>query len=375
VALIDTGVNPYHIAFRAPEGLGAETHASTFQAEIARITLGNDYEEALEMDKDIWAAMEPERLYAFAGTRVFGISMSQDSEGPAILDVIGHGTGTLSVAAREAPGAFLVMVQVDARGCTAQPDCPPFTPAAPAMAWIAEQPWINVVSVSLSYLGNPPHPSNVNPDAAPYVAASRKAHEDGKLMLAAAGNGIIPSLQAYYTGPPWVIPVGGAQPKPHGNALFASKGPELVANYTEWVAVPGSMSDMRWASGTSFATPLVAGILAAALAEVRAMGGGQEDSGAYRDALHAVARHFNATEWDPTQDPTNDTTASLSSTNLPVLLPEAQEGWGYIEGIMTGEIARRVLENDLEPPPEKAQTAQYMAQWQSLREQYWQNAP
>jgi hypothetical protein len=374
VALVDTGINPYHEAFRAQPGRGSEAFAERLGAEVITLAQEGELTGRLGLDADVWKRLQPGKLYAFSGTRVLGISISKSTEDAPIFDAIGHGTATASMVAREAPEALIVMVQVDTRGCP--PDCPPRIPLAPALEWIASTPSIDIVSMSVGYPGNTPQPPLVNDDVAPALSASRKVSESGKLLVAAAGNTVVPSMHVYVEGPPWVIAVGGAQPKPRGEAALASRGIDVVANYTDWTADGASISDMKWSSGTSYAAPIVAGTLAHALGMLRLRDSRVDESSmALRNALNATATPFTAAEWKPGEMPTNDTLANLAGTNLPILFPPAQQGWGYLDGGMATEIARRVLENDLTPPPEKAQTAAYMAQWQSLREQYWNNAP
>jgi hypothetical protein len=163
--------------------------------------------------------------------------------------------------------------------------------------------------------------------------------------------------------------------------LASALGAEVVelrhqGDYASRVAADESIWD-GMESGRLYAfagTPVVAGTSARALQEVRTQGGNAPPA-TWRSALNATAIHFSLSEWDPGNEPTDDPLYNTASLGAPVILPFAQMGWGYLDGGMATEIARRVLENDLTPPPEKAQTAQYMAQWQSLREQYWNNAP
>jgi len=57
------------------------------------------------------------------------------------------------------------------------------------------------------------------------------------------------------------------------------------------------------------------------------------------------------------------------------VLAQPQMGWGYVDGGLAPEVARRVLENDLAPPAEKAQAMLFQAQWQKAREEYWATWP
>ena len=375
VAVLDTGINPYHEAFRADPGAGVERFADAFGAEVLRLSGEGTYEERRDADEALWDGLEPGRLYAFAGTRVLAASLSVPEGDPLVLDVEGHGTGVAGMAAREAPGALVLMLQVDVEYCsTGDPAaCELGHRTSNAMAWAAEQPWIDVVTTSLTYPANPPSASSADPDVAAYVAASRLAHDRGKVLVNAAGNSPTPSAASQFAGPPWVIAVGGAQPSQRSEALESSRAVDLVANYTDLAPAADSVDAYEWVAGTSFGTPLVAGTLANAIARVREARGdaGPVATKDLRDALNATAVHFAATDYDASGQPTNDTVRNAYLRGVPVVVPFAQMGWGYAHGGMAEEIARRVLEGDLAPPPEKALAAEYQARWQAAREDYW----
>ena len=77
VALIDTGINPYSEAFRDTSPL-ARKHPSTYipgypeDAIELKLSLGVPYKDAVEEDADVWAAVEPGKLYWVPGTRIVG---------------------------------------------------------------------------------------------------------------------------------------------------------------------------------------------------------------------------------------------------------------------------------------------------------------
>lgn len=374
VALLDSGINPYHVAFAAQPGQGVEAWADAFGAEVVRLSQAGEYAERVRADEAIWSGIEPGKLYAFAGTRVMAASFGAGPGDLPILDDMNHGTPTAAAAAREAPDALVVMLQVDTHGCNVdQPEnCEVLVEAAAAMAWASEQPWIDVISSSLGYAGNPPYPPAAEPGVRAFVGASRSAHDRGKTIVNSAGNYLIPTLGSQFAGPAWVICVGGAQPAYHGEAVESSRGVDIVANYTEYLPRGESIDEYGWQLGTSFGAPLVAGTLARAIALAREQGGeGAIVSSALRDALNATAVPFSVEDFDPTGKPTNDTLYNLLTYGVPVVAGPAQQGWGYVHGGMAEEIARRVLEDDLAVPPGKATAAQYQAQWQSLRESYW----
>ena len=377
IALIDSGIDPYHRGFQSPIGAGAEQFAAALGATVAELAQEGDYDARMAADKAFWQSIEPGRLYAFAGTRVLAVSFSTMRGFPSILDPVGHGTATASLAAREAPDALIVMLQIDGTLCDLtppEPYCPLAIPEAAAMAWAADQPWIDIISVSAGFPGSPPESSTLNPALKASLSASRLAHERGKIIVNGAGNTVTPPLPNHFAGPPWIIAAGGAHPGPRGDAVEASKGADALANYTEWTAVRGTLDGMDANSGTSLATPILAGTLGRALTAIRAQGGPWSVSPSdMRAALNASARLWSPADWDPTAATSNDTLTRLLSHSVPILTP-TQAGWGYVDGSLAGEIARRVLEQDFSIPPEKAQTAAYMAQWQALREEYWRNA-
>src|SRR5918999_2647212 len=79
VGIIDTGINPYHQTFR-DDTARAYRHPSTYipgypaDAIALPITLDEpDYWKAVAQDcEDIWAKVEPGKLYWFPGTKIIG---------------------------------------------------------------------------------------------------------------------------------------------------------------------------------------------------------------------------------------------------------------------------------------------------------------
>lgn len=366
VALIDTGINPYHEAFAAPAGGFALPEADAIPARLS--TAGEDWKSRVEADKGLWDGLESGTLYRFEGTRIMAISFG-DRGGPVILDPVGHGTHTSSIVARDAPHALLVMVQVDSRICVEDPSCLVRPSMVAGMAWAAEQPWIDVISVSMGVPGNAPDPAALHPNVAQYVAASRKAWESGKLVVNGAGNDPSVTLTDFFDGPAWVICVGGAQASNHGETTLAARGVDVVADFATRVADPESLNDTGESAGTSLSTPAVA----AALAEAIRLGPGLPPLGverrdALRAALNATAVPFSATQWTPTApEPTFN--GVFSSTN-PTLLGGVQGGWGYVDASLAPLIAQAASTNgshDAVATPR----ALWQTQWQAARVAYW----
>jgi hypothetical protein len=290
VALIDTGINPYNVAFRDPSPMGQEypgRYIPGYPAGVPALRLSLDapsYEEALKRDDAVWKAVKPGRLYWIPGTRIAG-AISMGSGGTncppvpvppanivngttcpdyAILDNHGHGSMTASRAAGSphslAPTARIVEVQGLGSG---------------SLKWVASQSWIDVSSNSWLSLVPPEVGQPVVGDdtANAFADAARRM-----VVMAASGNGAAYSQGAaptptyvLSTAAPGVILVGG-----HDNGdttLWSGAPPHIVADaYGGYAAMRTSMTDIKpdsIACCTSAAAPYAAGGSAAIILHAR----------------------------------------------------------------------------------------------------------
>jgi len=375
VALLDTGILPYHAAFagnvttlaRLPGGAYTEVNLSTSGSL-------SDREAA---DDATWSSLKTGQLYHFAGTRLLAMSFLNASNplSPGkrtLLDTTGHGTETASLAAQADPEAILVLLQIGGQVC-AQPDCLIDPSIAEAVRWAAAQPWIDAISMSLAVPANAPDSSALHKEKEAFLEASREASRNGKLIFGAAGNEPEPTLAGYTNGPPWIVCVGGYEPANDGESAYTAKGVDVLGNFTAQAADYRTLNGTHWVSGTSYATPLVAGTVSRALGIVRAAGGAATPK-ALRDALNLSAVALDATGYDPLANPQDDPTLGhVTSPALPVVSP-TQEGWGWVHAGLAPQIAQRVLRADASVPPEKATIATAQAAWQAQRESYWSSA-
>ena len=297
IALTDTGINPYHEDFRAPEFVH---HPSRYiegypaDAEAVKVSLPvadrSGYEAARKADDMKWALLELKKLYWFPGTRIIG-GISQgagDTVAPwserRILDDQGHGTGTASVAAGQFfgsnPNALIVAVESLGEN---------------SVAWASQQKWIDIVSNSWGNLANLPlgDPSDTK------VGTDR-----GQSWVWSAGNGatntnsstIFPpggpvedpckcktpdsdnSMTDPWSGPSWLLTTGAASPI-NGQAHWWHSYPVDVASFgSKWRAA-GAFGvrirpdedniETRDFGGTSCATPVTAGVLSRIILEAR----------------------------------------------------------------------------------------------------------
>lgn len=373
IALIDSGTSPYLPSFQASDASRFRAAVPVPFEEIPLSGHARVREELYEADP-AWSTLEEGRLYHFGGTRVFAISFHRSNTAPYNWDANGHGTATSYLAAREAPEAVVVMVQASLSLCKTEEgeECLMPPSVMDAMEWVADQEWIDVVSVSLGIPGNPPDPEQVHPESRRWLAATKRAADSGKLIVMASGNTVTPTLPSYFSGPPWVIAVGGIEEPARGEAVLASKGVDVVANFTE--STPRGYVDggMTYRSGTSFAAPVVAGTLANALEAIRAQDPSRVTSTKeLRDGLNASATVFSPTEWDPLPPGREELPWDVITYETAPILVQPQMGWGYVNASLAPEIARRVLEQDFSIPPGKEQAQVFQPAWQRARGEFW----
>ncbi|MDQ3955637.1 MAG: S8/S53 family peptidase [Actinomycetota bacterium] len=279
IAFVDTGINPYHHDFRAPDFVH---HPSKFvegyPAKAPSLKLAfpkadaSGYEAARAADDANWKAVKKSKLYWFPGTRIIGgISVrpygtSSDSEERKILDDHGHGTNSASVAAGRYfgsnPTALIVMVE----GLGPAP-----------LEWANSQEWIDIVSNSWGY-STPKLPLDRLDGG---LASTRVATRRGQSVVFSAGNGATgtmtapdsdPSIMSSSAGPSWHLTIGAASPV-NGQAHWWHSIPVDVSSFgSKWRAADGfgvKRTATRDFGGTSCAAPTTAGVLSAIIERAR----------------------------------------------------------------------------------------------------------
>lgn len=295
VALIDTGINPYHEEFRGPAS-GTE-HPAFYvggypeDAMALPLTLdAPDYASAKATDAALWASTKGSTLYYVPGTRIVG--MMCYGTATCFPDEGGHGTGTASLVGGtttgEDPDALIVAVTGDIFG---------------GARWAARQPWIDVVSMSIGpYVhsclvwtpvcdhafvgtGNAYVPFSI-------YGAQRDAYESGKRWFTGSSQGW--AVAQYETG----LAASGPCPYTFSSAFAGSPWTFAVETYWPWTELPWKTSctpdmvaqgwDLVAASPSSYtghngfghasgATPQAAGAYARVVHEARrALGSTQE---------------------------------------------------------------------------------------------------
>lgn len=401
VAVVDSGIDPYHEVFALPPGApdAYDLLGASLGAVPIEITREGTWAERSGADMPMWRNVTPGTLYAIRGTRILAVSFAELTPGPdggavfvapadfRILDRAGHGTVVTAMVQKAAPEGVVVMVQADGYFCAlvARTDCLLAPSAAAGLEWVAEQPWVDIVSTSIGAPGNPPIQHGIAPELDRVVDATRAAHDAGKLVVAAAGNTPGPSAFGTFQGPPWAIAVGGSFQQRNASAPSANSFTiDVAADFGVIAPEAGTLDETYDGSGTSFAAPFVAGTLAEAVRLLRERAGheGGIAEGALvdangvrltrtelRDALNATARIPAPTSWTP-PEPSTDPFEMIPAEG-PVLLGPAQIGWGMVIDGLAVEIADVALGGASSAQAGKDLAASYQAQQLAAREAYW----
>lgn len=374
VAVVDTGVNPYHQAFEAP-GLGTGDLPARIQeaADGERrdplsvpLREADTYRESLLQDAGTWTRLPGQRLVHFQDTRVLGYNLAAgEPPGVPVLDAGGHGTMTTHAVLAQNPDALVVMVTGGDYD--------------EGVRWANDQPWIDLLSLSWGPVVNAAGVAEPHAFDFTTAEATQESWNAGKLVFSATGNDPTLAHTDTTSGPPWVHAVSGSQPDTRGRALASGNGVDTVANWTQTLAHHRSLDGNATASGTSFATPLTAGVASRILAEARAAAGhegGIRDgafvdagdaritNGDLREALNRTAVYWDTTDYEGPTDP---------GPSVPVApaAPWISMGWGHVDGRVV-EPALEGLLGD-EPLPEKPDEAvAYMEANHDARAAYWE---
>ncbi|MDP3713464.1 MAG: S8/S53 family peptidase [Mycobacteriales bacterium] len=301
VAVLDSGMSPYHLDYRASEMPQAKTASkaddlplskaphtwvegfpsTTSFASYGATRLTLDTEPTARMDAlqqedaDAWDELQtsevgkPLHYTWFPGTKVIGAVSFSDTK-PLVYGTGGgeHGQGTSSVSVGNrfgsCPECLLVFLQT--------PDAASYEAG---IQWAQKQPWIDAISVSLGI-----NASGVVRDRiyeGSDVQLARQAVERGQTAFFSGGNGLENAFVAPQStllnsqnGPDWAVTVGAIDPS--GNNFSGNGKPTEIASLG--LGYPSSYTSTTISnggdfSGTSNATPVIAGTYARALWKAR----------------------------------------------------------------------------------------------------------
>lgn len=287
VAILDTGLNPYHDEFRQVRpGEDAWAHPSQYLTgypagagalnvtfDLPNATTGQrefEWSHYMDHDSDLWNATQGETLYWLPGTKVVGL-VGFDAPLPGA----GHGSMTTSRAAGNTisiPGAEVLVVHVVAPlslevgtvGDDAQ---------ARATRWMADQPFIDIQSHSW---GMPFTCAGVATTHLWGWAEAFKYAREKQLVMVAAANGHgntgtlgYPSQCQDNSGIAGVVTVGGTENA--GYARWANWFPAISGDGCANPAIDEQTVNQtaNTGGGTSSATPFAAGGAAKVVLEAR----------------------------------------------------------------------------------------------------------
>jgi hypothetical protein len=297
VGIVDTGINPYHRVFRdrSPQAYqypGSYLPGYPKGATALHITLdATDYYEAVSRDcEQVWSKVRPGQLYWFPGTKIVGaisfgsqpkIKCNAKKPGDTTILSTGHGTMTASRAVSTQYGGCREcrVVSVQLPMVLTPGSSQGTTDTVTGIRWAAANAgWLDAQSNSWGPIVPAWAPTSTGLAAAdPELVRAIEETSQRHLAFYAAGNGVAfrfgvvghPTLLAPHLGPSPII-VGGTDsgfvsPWPGSTPTVASDdcnswatdGPETIK------------SGDSVGSGTSAATPYVAGGAARVLLEAR----------------------------------------------------------------------------------------------------------
>jgi hypothetical protein len=370
IAVVDSGINPYHLDFRRPD---LTAHPATYVTGYPNSTraldlhLGaRDLASARQADAEEWARLAEGELRWIPGTNIIGIVGIQNIGESAGFDEFGHGTGVASVAAgmRHGPGRediLLVSVEGTDRG----------------LAWAAEQPWIDIITNSWSVL---------TPVLDETAEASHRAVESGKIVCFASGNLHAPLIFLEGQGPSWHVNVGAASSKSRTERWYTGYPNDVLGLSGFDAASNTSIDGTREFGGTSAAAPWVCSHIAQTLATARRnlgdtregphggglaagrKGRGYLDDGVLdrlelEDAVQSTAVPASS---EPDPDDPNTVPA------LPVA-PYLRGGYGIVDGDTIRD-GLKVIFGKM-PRPEREMEDAWIAATDALRDRIWGDPP
>ncbi len=366
VAVLDTAINPYHAHFQRNHSIPDEILSSFVDRDgrtpvVVNLTQNGTYDERREADVEFWDNIEEGVMYHFAGTNIVAVG-----HGGNIIDGGSHGTATSGAVLVANPDAIIMFSQ-GFGGSSEQ--------------WAASQPWIDFMSESYGPIGSPPTWLVTESSTA---EANKRKWDAGGIPVGASDN--TPALAPIDStaGPPWVVGVAGD----HDNQCREESSgnvPDFTADFTQNLPLDRTIDEYRDTSGTSFATPMTAGVFSRVLLEVREAWGWE--GGVATVTLAGKERLVMAA--DPAAGPDglfldniglravmNRTAVYYSTTEcgggLPVTpgAPWVSQGWGHIGP----EIIPAAVEHLLginEAPQKPAEARQYMGNVHQARQEAW----
>lgn len=275
VATFDTGVNPFHPTWRVDNGSDPTAFLPGFPEAAVRVALSLSDNAAADREASAgaWqAALDHDgRPVVFEGTRIVAAKAALSDPRPffdAAEQDHYHGARASSQIAGTgfAIGDHAYVVPMDQTGGASGDTYESFIAAQ--TEWILEQPWIDIVHVNMAFFA--PYPFDTGP-----ITAFEHLVESGRLVVLAGGNGAgnggppYPMELQHTSGAPGTL-VAGANDQCAAGAYWSNLNPHVVMDGLATVAAHEVEYGEAAFSGTSSASPRIAGYAAELLYQVRA---------------------------------------------------------------------------------------------------------
>ncbi len=378
VAVVDSGINPYHEAFQVERSSVTPAVLAEFGIgpdQVVELTRTGDAQADYAADKArVWDTVRPGTPYWFTGTNIIATSFAPGSR-PVLPDdeADTHGVGVTASVLAANPEAVVAFVE----GTTSAAEDFAFT-----------HPAVDVVTTSYGTPGSLPLGGHLSSSFEGVVGL-------GKLHTGASDNS--PAFSGFdgTSGPWWALGIAGLEEgSTEGRQLLSGNVVDFVADYTQTLPYCAicQFGGEEQVSGTSFATPTSAGVISKVLLEARRAAGhtgrivtdGEEqplmDAGTAPLTNWQLRRALEQSAYVPSAADFAPGGGLFGATSAPVLDPVAwaQTGWGALSadpehGVVTEALAHLGVGG--QPTRTKgADTCRFNTAQFELRKAYWDQA-
>ena len=392
VAVLDSGINPYHDFYYAGSPVYPNGHPSAVTQEVldafsvkpenvVTLTRTGNLASDLAADSAFWARVTRGEAYHFRGTNIIARSFAGAADVVLKPDTSksAHGVGTSGSVLAANPDAVLLFVeQASALG------------SEESHAYAFQHPAIDVVSTS--YGVSIPQTGFPLPEYRAFEHTYEGVVSNGKLHFSSGGNG--PGMAPFRAGagPWWSIGVSGIEEgSSEGDTLLSGNFPDFVSDFTQ--LLPYCMdceAGMTEVGGTSFSTPRSAGVASRVILEARRLRGHAGGITAANGPAAMVAgtgapitnwqvrRALEQAAWVPDSTAYDPVAGATDVAGLPInpAAPWLQVGWGDLTSLAAkGVVPAALSELGLGDAPRVKPTGFCEFQTAIIRERqlYWNN--
>ena len=379
VAVVDSGINPYHDFFQVEQSSVTPEVLAEFgigPEQVVTLTrTGNPADDYAADKARVWDKIKPGTPYWFTGTNIIAASFDGGSR-PILPDAANdtHGVGVTASVLGANPEAVIAFAEGVAD--------------ADAETFAFTHPATDLITTSYGFPGSIPLGEHL-------VKSFEGVVGLGKIHTGAADNS--PALSPFdgTSGPWWALGIAGFQEgTTEGRQLLSGNVVDFVADFTQTLPYCDlcQSGGTRSVSGTSFATPTSAGVVSKVLLEARRAAGhtggivteGVEQplmvagtapltNWQLRRAMEQAAYLPQASEFKP-----GGGTFDLTSAPIVGQAAWAQTGWGALtpdpaHGVVAEALAHLGVAG--EPTRTKsAETCEWNTAQFEARKAYWDNA-